>query len=72
MRVIIAYFTIFIVSLSFLVITDVVTGMQLSEALDVLKESFDVFAPGEYWIIGLLVLFPILLVIAMKFKKNPN
>ncbi|MDD9268360.1 hypothetical protein ACFPES_15070 [Paenibacillus sp. GCM10023248] len=60
MRVIVAYATIFITSLSYLVITDVVTGMKLGEAIDVLRESFYVGTTLEYWAFVILILVPVL------------
>jgi hypothetical protein len=80
MRIVFAYITIFLLSLFFLVITDMVTGMKFSEAINVLKESFSVITTAEYVIILMLLISPILapLITFMKRRRktkslrNPN
>ncbi|MFC5650325.1 hypothetical protein ACFPYJ_14535 [Paenibacillus solisilvae] len=71
MKIIVAYISILLLSLSFLVIADVLAGMPLSTAIHVQIESFNVSSLSENVAIVLLMIIPILTPF-MKKLCNPK
>lgn len=72
MKIVVAYITIFLVSMLFLVTTDIITGMKFTTAVDVLKESFSVTPTTGYVLIAFLLSCPILtpIVTFVKHRKK--
>ncbi|MFH5183332.1 hypothetical protein ACHHV8_12295 [Paenibacillus sp. TAB 01] len=61
MRMVVAYITIFLLSIAFLIATDMLTGMDLTTAVEILKESFSVTTREENMVIVILLLLPLLI-----------
>jgi len=61
MRLVVAYITIFLLSIAFLIATDMLTGMDLTTAVEILKESFSVTTREEDMVIVILLLLPLLI-----------
>ncbi|UJF31684.1 hypothetical protein [Paenibacillus hexagrammi] len=60
MRVLSAYVSILLISLSFLLITDLVAGMKLSTAIDIMKRAYFSSTRMEEFILIFILLYPII------------
>ncbi len=70
MKVVILFFVCICLSLSFLIAVDLLSGLSLSEAIQVLSDSFSTTTLQEYLIIFIFLTFPFITAFITFMRKR--